>query len=162
VAEVTHLRTVVDLDDTVVPDEVRDAPMLDAPPPAGFEPGSAPTGSGPPVDDPHRMSLSALHLAVLDDGRRVTLLDDRGWSASGPGDIWRRTTIAEMEAEARTVVGPDEPCADRSPADMAADHWAQLAGILQQQGVHVEAGALGRLPHEVELSPRVQARLGRR
>jgi hypothetical protein len=37
----------------------------------------------------HRMSVTARQEAVLEDGRRVVLLDDRGWSGS---------TQAEMEA----------------------------------------------------------------
>jgi hypothetical protein len=69
------------------------------------------------------MSVSALHLAVLHDGRRVVLLDDRGWSASGPPDIWRRTSIEEVEETARTVVGPDEPFGGHSQAHMKAAHW---------------------------------------
>ncbi len=54
------------------------------------------------------MSVSALHLAVLDDGRWLTLLDDRGWGVSGPSDIWRRTSVEEIETAARMVVGPGE------------------------------------------------------
>ena len=100
------------------------------------------------------MSLSALHLALLDDGRRVTLLDDRGWASHGPPDIWRRTPSEEIEAAARTVVGPDEPYGSRSPVDMEADHWAHLAGVLRQHGVHIDAQALRRVPHDVELSRR--------
>jgi hypothetical protein len=43
------------------------------------------------------------------DGRRVLLLDDRGWSASGPPGIWAVTSVEEIVDMARTVVGPDEP-----------------------------------------------------
>lgn len=77
-ATVTRLVTVVDLDDRVFPPEVRDAPVIDGPAPPGFEPAAAPFTRGEPDDDPGEMSFSALHVAVLDDGRRVTLLDDRG------------------------------------------------------------------------------------
>lgn len=160
-AAVTHLVTVVDIDDR--PGTV-DAPVVDGPAPEGAapegaEPGLAPRRPDPAPDDPHQMSLSALHLAVLDDGRRLTLLDDRGWGAYGPADIWRRTSVGEVEDVARTVVGPDEPYGSRSAADMAADHWASLAATLRDHGVHVDAEMLSRLPHDVELTERLRARL---
>ncbi len=33
--------------------------------------------------DARGISVSALHHAVLDDGRRIVLLDDRGWGGRG-------------------------------------------------------------------------------
>ncbi len=48
---------------------------------------------------------------------------------SGPSDIWRRTPVEEIEADARMVVGPGEPYGSHSQADVEADHWAGLAGI---------------------------------
>jgi len=105
------------------------------------------------------MSLAALHQAVLDDGRRVTLLDDRGWGVHGPPDSWRRTSIKDIQAVARTVVGPDEPYGSRSHADMEADRWAHLAGILRQHGVPIDAEELRRSPHDVELSQRLLTRI---
>lgn len=83
-AAVTRLVTVVDIDDRIVPGEVLDAPVVDGPAPDGFEPAAVPISCREGVDDPHEMSLSASHLAVLDDGRRLTLLDDRGWGVHGP------------------------------------------------------------------------------
>ena len=108
-----------------------------------------------------QVSVSARHEAELADGRRVLLLDDRGWRASGPAGIWATTSVEELESTARTVVGPDEPFAGHTYADMAADHWAALTGTLRQQGVPVDAGQLERLPHDVVLSERVLGRLGR-
>ncbi len=132
-AAVTRLVTVVDIDD----------------------------GTGaPPPNDPWEMSLSAVLLAVLSDGRRLTLLDDRGWSMSGPADIWRRTSAATIAADARAVVGPDEPDDGRAPSDVDAEHWAHLAGILRRRRVHVDPRVLSLLPHDVELSERLRARLG--
>ena len=128
--------------------------------------------------DARSMSVSALHVAVLTDGRRVVLLADRGWSgqltvswnrepseeerraAFEPG-IWAFETVEQLEHEARFVVGPDEPFGGRTQADMEADHWDALARVLQQQGVAVEAAELKVLPHDVELSDRVLARVGR-
>ncbi len=74
--------------------------------------------------DSRRMSVSARHEAVLVNGRRVLLLDDRGWSASGPPNIWALTSVEDIVDTARMVVGPDEPFSGRSQEDSAADHWA--------------------------------------
>jgi hypothetical protein len=61
--------------------------------------------------DSRGRSVRARHEAKLADGRRVVLLDDRGWSSSAPVDD--RTT-KEVEGTARTVVGPDEPWGDQT------------------------------------------------
>jgi len=45
------------------------------------------------VPDARRISVSARHEAVLDDGRRLLLMDDRGWSESGPPNIWVETSV---------------------------------------------------------------------
>ena len=113
-----------------------------------------------PVADVRRISVSARHEAVLVDGRRVLLQDDRGWSASGPPNIWAVTSVEEIVDTARMVVGPDEPFAGRSREDMEADHWAQLTEVLRQQGVVVDALELKRRPHDVVLSERLLARVG--
>lgn len=117
----------------------------------------------------HRMSVRARHEAVLADGGRVVLLDDRGWSGDTirvgsdgkrsrvPG--WAHETAEEIERTARVVVGPDEPSEGRTHAEMGASHWDYLARILQQQGVDVQGAELRALPHDVELSDRLLARL---
>jgi hypothetical protein len=112
------------------------------------------------VADPRQMSLSARHEAVLSDGGRVLLLADRGWSASGPPDIWAVTSVEEITDTARMVVGPDERFGSRSQKDMEADHWASLAVVLRRQGVEADAPALGRLPHDVVLGQRLLERIG--
>ncbi|WP_418605853.1 hypothetical protein [Georgenia sp. SUBG003] len=151
--------TVVDLDDRIVPAEVRDAPFIDGPPPDGFGPAAIPIVHGEPVYDASEMSFSALHLAVLDDGRRLTLLDDRGWSAHGAPDLWKQTTVEDIADDARTVVGPDEAFGNHSQEDMAAEHWAGLASTLRKHGALVDPVELSRLPHDVELTKRVRDRL---
>jgi hypothetical protein len=110
-----------------------------------------------------QMSLSARHEAVLADGRRVLLLDDRGWASSlrGGHDIWGVTSVDDIKEEARVVVGPDEPFGGRSQEEMESDHWAYLSQILRQQGVNISAGELAGVPHDVVLSERVLARVGR-
>jgi hypothetical protein len=141
-ADVTHLVTLVDVDDE--------------------------------NSDARQMSVSARHEAALADGRRVLLLDDRGWAeseltASGMGevsrrdqpDIWAMTSVEHIEETARVVVGPDEPPDGYSQEEVEAGHWDYLAGVLREQGVVAEALELKRLPHDVVLSERLLARIGR-
>jgi hypothetical protein len=117
--------------------------------------------------DPREMSVTARHEAVLDDGRRVILLDDRGWTSAlrGAGvdedtDAWRFASEREITDAARVVVGPDEPFGGRTQADMERDHWSRLAEQLRAGGVVVDAAELRAVPHDVELSERLRARLG--
>ena len=130
------------------------------------------------VVDARSMSVSARHEVALVDGRRLVLLDGRGWGSSlgrswvdevPDGDSWREdvpniwavTSVEDIEETARVVVGPDEPFDGRSQEDMEADHWAYLAEVLRQQGVVVDARELERLPHDIVLSERLLARVGR-
>ena len=117
--------------------------------------------------DPRRISVSARHEAVLEDGSRLLLLDDRGWTEElrGAGadridDPWALTSARDIVETARIVVGPDEPFGGRSQDDMDTDHWNALAENLRAQGVVADAGTLKQLPHDVELSDRLRARLG--
>jgi hypothetical protein len=132
---------------------------------------------GDEVADSRQMSVSALHEAVLEDGRRVLLLADRGWTSAAltaswgevPDgesrrdhlDTWAVTSVEDIEQTARVVVGPDEPPEGYSQEEAEAAHWAYLAGVLRQQGVVVDADELKRLPHDVVLSERLLARIGR-
>ncbi|MGP3967014.1 hypothetical protein [Streptomyces sp. 6N223] len=110
--------------------------------------------------DARQMSVSARLTAVLADGRGLVLLDDRGWSSSphgGGADIRAWISAEEVASTARVVVGPDEPGDGETHEQVAAGHWASLAGILGQQGVDVDARELERLPHDVVLSARLRA-----
>ena len=118
--------------------------------------------------DARRLSVSARHEAVLDDGRRMLLLDDRGWSETVGGagahevaDIWALTSEQDIAETARVVVGPDEPFDGRSQDDMDTDHWNALANHLRALGVDVDAGELKQVPHDVVPSEPLLARLGR-
>lgn len=158
-SDVAYLVTVVDIDDRAVADQDLKTHAVDAPAPRGAQPGRDPVTSDGRLEDPHEMSFSAVHQAVLRDGRRLTLLDDRGWAVHGPPDIWTRTSVEEIEADARAVVGPDEPYDGHSQADMESDHWSCLANELRRHGVYLQAEELSRLSHTVELSERLRARL---
>jgi hypothetical protein len=128
------------------------------------------------ASDARQMSVSALHEAVLEDGRRVLLLDDRGWTSAAltaywgevpedsrrdQPDVWAVTTVEDIEETARVVVGPDEPPDGYSQEEAEAAHWAYLADVLREQGVVVDAQELKRLPHDVVLSERLRARISR-
>ena len=105
--------------------------------------------------DARGLSVSALHQALLDDGRRVVLLDDRGWTSSrGAAAV----PVADIEETARVVVGPDEPFGERSRSDMDVLHWEALVRTLRQQGVVADVAKLRGIPHDVELSAQVVAR----
>jgi hypothetical protein len=119
-----------------------------------------------------QVSFSARHEAELEDGRRLLLLDDRGWtssllrpaeppaSARDVSDFWAATSVEEIEETSRWVVGADEPFDGRSQEDMERDHWAYLADILRQQNIVVEADELKSLPHDVVVSERLLALVG--
>jgi hypothetical protein len=115
--------------------------------------------------DPRELSVAARHEAVLDDGRHMVLLDDRGWTeglrgAGEDADIWEGVSERHIAETARVVVGPDEPFGGRTQREMEESHWAWLAGKLAADGVSVEPAELGRLPHDVVLGDRLRARLG--
>lgn len=58
------------------------------------------------------------------------------------------------------MVGPDEPSGNESRADVKASHWEALTQTLRKHWVQVGAVELSALPHDVELSDRVLARIG--
>jgi hypothetical protein len=117
------------------------------------------------TDHARDISVACRHEAVLDDGRRVVLLDGRGWTAGlrGPGtealDGWAAASEAEIVATARDVVGPDEAHGGRSQADMDDGHWGTLAETLRGHGVTADPAELRCLPHDVVLGERLRARL---
>jgi hypothetical protein len=106
---------------------------------------------------PAEVSITARHELELADGRRVLLLNDRGWGSSGS---WAEQTLTDIHENARTVVGPDEPPNGRSHEEEATLHWSYLQGIAQKQGVAVDADVLRQLPHDVILSRELLARIG--
>lgn len=112
-------------------------------------------------DQPRQMSVSARLEAALADGRRVVLLDDRGWGGrrNDGGDPWEYQTVEDVKRVARDVVGPDEPYEGHSQADMEVAHWSALAETLRREGVEVSGADLAAVPHEVQVSHRVMTRI---
>jgi len=108
------------------------------------------------ADHPY-VSVRARHEAVLPDGHRLLLLDDRGWASNQP---WATLSAEEVEKTARMVVGPDEPGPGRSREEEETGHWSHLAGTLEAHRVIVDPGELRNLPHDVVLGERLLARMG--
>jgi hypothetical protein len=118
-----------------------------------------------------QLSFAARHDALLADGRRIVLLNDRGWSQSSmhvfsdpespnrqePPSPWVGVTREQVEETARTVVGPDGAYGDYTQAQLDEGHWSYLSAALEEQGVEVDGTVLRALPHEVELSDRLLA-----
>jgi hypothetical protein len=100
-------------------------------------------------------AVTAVHYAVLSDGRKLVLLDDRGWSANRVYG-----TVEDIVRNAQTVVGPDAPWGGRTEAEMAKGHWNTLADTLANAEIEVGADALRELPHEVVLSDRLRDLMG--
>jgi hypothetical protein len=100
-------------------------------------------------------SVRAVHYAVLTDGRKLILLDDRGWSASRVFGA-----VEDVVRHAQTVVGPDAPWGGRTEAEMETGHWMTLADTLADAGIEISADALSHLPHEVVLSDRLRDLVG--
>lgn len=110
------------------------------------------------LDDRDSSEHSAwAHLyAVLANGDRITLLEDRGWSSSAP--ITDRSS-QEIRATAKMVVGPDEPWGDQTRGQAEEAHWTYLEDKLRDAGVSVQEGTLKTLSHDVEMSDRLRSRL---
>ena len=126
-------------------------------------------GAGVP---PSGLSFSARLDARLDDGRRLELLNDRGWTQSviwfGRDDSgsesvdlspWTAVTREQIEENARSVVGPGGAHGNYTQAEMDDGHWAYLAAALKAHRIDIGATELAGLPHEVEFGDQLLARL---
>jgi ADP-ribose pyrophosphatase YjhB (NUDIX family) len=110
------------------------------------------------LDDrtPSGRSASAHLYAELVGGRRLLLLDDRGWASSAPiAAIGRR----DVEDTARTVVGPDEPAPGHTQEQAEAGYWQFLKRRLRRSGIDVGEEQLRGVPHGVEIGEHLNAQL---
>lgn len=101
---------------------------------------------------PRGLSFQVQEFALLSDGRRITLHDERGYSTSGPEDPWRFQTSESIEADVRTTVLPDDDDGEEHP-------WEWLVELLQAQGVDASVEELKQVPYRVELSQRLHDKL---
>ena len=90
--------------------------------------------------------------ADLDDGRRITLHDERGYSTSSPGDPKQFQTSESIEADVRTTVLPDDDDGEEHP-------WEWLVELLQAQGVDASVEELKQVTYHVEFSQRLHDKL---
>jgi hypothetical protein len=106
------------------------------------------------------ISFDVHEFADLDDGRRLTLHEERGFTislrastGSAPSDQWRYLTLDNLERDVLTTVLPDD---DGTPDQHP---WEWLAGLLHLHGVEETAEELRSLPYIVVFSERLRARL---
>lgn len=97
--------------------------------------------------DQQGMRIDVHEFAVLDDGRRLALHQERGFSTSAT-----RMTADHAERSVLTTVLPDD-------AEVTGeDHpWEWLASLIRSHGVPVTPEQLKAVPYVVELGPRLSA-----
>ncbi|MEX5633933.1 hypothetical protein [Parafrankia sp. FMc2] len=105
----------------------------------------------PRTDDGSSQSFSVSEFVTLDDGRRVILHEDRGFTVSrvlgGPGSGAGQfgETRESIIQNVLNVVLPD--------GDQPSDHpWSWLADLGRARGLQVTADELRGLPYEVVLT----------
>ena len=107
----------------------------------------------PPFDDELRQSFSVGEFALLADGRRVILHEERGFTIGAPpgqGGVRAHETAESVERDVLNVVLPDDD-------DSGEEHpWSWLAGLARARGLDVTADDLRVLPYEVVLTERVK------
>lgn len=108
------------------------------------------------VDGARSLSFSVSEFALLDDGRRVILHEDRGFTiGSGRGGTLGHETPETITSDVLNVVLPDDDDSDD-------DHpWSWLAELCRARGLDVTADDLRDLPYMVILSDSVRGRLAR-
>lgn len=107
-------------------------------------------------DEARSQSFSVSEFVTLEDGRRVTLHEDRGftigWRSSGEpgsGDIRGHETLESITRNVLNVVLPDDDeCAEDHP-------WSWLADLARARGLNVTAEDLRGLAYEVILTDKV-------
>jgi len=102
-------------------------------------------------DDPAQQSFDLTEFAELDDGRRVTVREGRGFGGrASDGDYWRHETRERLRLNALTTVGPDE-------GDPPSNEW--LVARLSELGITTDLASLAEVPYRVEFIERVLERL---
>jgi len=107
----------------------------------------------PEASDSHTQSFSVSEFALLEDGGRVILHEDRGFTVgwrSGSGAPPEPETVEDMTRDVLNVVLPDDDeCTDAHP-------WSWLAELARARGLNVTADDLRVVPYEVVFTDRVR------
>ena len=93
------------------------------------------------------MDIDVHEFAILDDGRRVMLHQERGFSTSATrmtADHAERSVLMTVLPDDAEVTGEDHP-------------WEWLASLIRAHGVAVTPEQLKTLPYVLELGPRLSA-----
>jgi hypothetical protein len=100
-----------------------------------------------PFDDGRRQSFSVSEFALLDDGRRVILHNERGFTLGAPsGGVGDHETARSITRDVLNVLLPDDD-------DSGEEHpWWWLAELARARGLDVSAEDLRVLPYEVVLT----------
>ena len=108
-------------------------------------------------DKARSQSFSVSEFVTLEDGRRVILHEDRGFTTalrstgrSDPGDLREHTTLEHLTRDVLNVVLPD----DDAPAEAHPYSW--LADLARARGLNVTADDLRSLPYEVTFTDKVR------
>lgn len=101
-----------------------------------------------------RVSCVVSEFAVLADGWRITLHDERGFNSwSSSGDPWLHLTVEDLERSVLTTVLPDDD-------DTEDEHpWDWLVELVHAQGLGTSVEELRGVPYEVVFTERLLARL---
>ena len=117
-------------------------------------------GDGTAGGSDRQLSFRVAEFAVLSDGRRLTLHEERGFdtrvagTADAPVDPWRQLSLEQLERDVRTTVLGDDP------ESTGEEHpWEWLAELLRAHGVATTPGELRGLPYDVVFSPGIRQRL---
>jgi hypothetical protein len=106
------------------------------------------------IDNRSQNSFTVSEFAVLDNGERVILHDERGFSGkSSSGDVWAQETVETITRNVLTTVLPDDDDTDDQQP------WEWLAEHARDRGFVVTAEDLRQVPYEVVLTERVLRRL---
>ena len=108
-------------------------------------------------DKARSQSFSVSEFVTLEDGRRVILHEDRGFTTalrstgtSDPGDLREHTTLEHLTRDVLNVVLPD----DNEPKEGHPYSW--LADLARARGLSVTADDLRGLPYEVTFTDTVR------
>lgn len=108
-------------------------------------------------DEASTQNFSVSEFATLEDGRRVILHEDRGFTIglrstgnADPGDLRAHETLESLTRDVLNVVLPDDD------EEAEAHPWSWLADLARARDLNVTADDLRSLPYEVVFTDEVR------